>query len=212
MKRLIIMAAGGCGREVLQWALDINEKTPRWDFFGFLDYDEHMLDGKNSVAQIVGNDDSYEIQDNDEFICAVGNGSIRERIINKMEERGARFINLIHPTAIVARSAELGGGVVVYPYSLITADAYVGKGCIINMNCSIAHDVKMSDYCTISPNCDIAGMCTIGKHVFMGVGAHIIPSMTVEDDAYICAGSIVMTKVKAGAKVIGNPAKRIRGW
>lgn len=212
MKRLIIMAAGGCGREILQWALDMNEKVPRWDFFGFLDYDEHILDGKNSVAAIIGNDDNYEICDNDEFICAVGNGTLREKIINKMEGRGAKFINLIHPTAIIARSVKLGGGVVVYPYSLITADTTIGKGCMINMNCSVAHDVEMGEYCTISPNCNITGMCRIGKHVFMGTGVQIIPAMKVEDGAYICAGSVVMTRVKEGTKVIGNPAKRIRGW
>lgn len=212
MNRLIIMAASGCGREVLQWALDINEKTPRWDFFGFLDYDEHILDGKDCVAKVVGNDDNYEIKENDEFICAVGNSALREKIINRMEARGAKFINLVHPTAIVARSASLGGGVVVYPNTLITADAKIGKGCIINMNCSIAHDVNMGEYCTISPNCNITGMCTIGEHVFMGVGVQIIPAMKVENGAYICAGSVVMTKVNEGARIIGNPAKRIKGW
>lgn len=212
MKRLIIMAAGGCGREVLQWALDCNEKTPRWDFFGFLDYDKHILDGKNTVAKIIGNDEDYEIQENDEFVCAVGNGALREKIIDKMEKRGAHFIDLVHPTAVVARSAVLEGGVIVYPYSLITADTSVGKGCIINMNCSIAHDVKMGAYCNISPNCDISGMCTIGRNVFMGVGSHIIPSIKVGDNAFICAGSVVMTKVAAGAKMIGNPAKRVRAW
>ena len=212
MYRLIILAAGGCGREVLQWAMDINEKTHRWCFFGFLDYDEHMLEGKTAVAEIIGNDDNYEIQENDEFICAVGDGVLREKIINRMKARGAKFINLIHPTAIVARSATLGEGVVVYPYALITADTKIGNGCIINMNCSIGHDVDMGDYCTISPNCNITGKCIIGKHVFMGVGVQIIQSMKVENDAYICAGSVVMTKIKEGAKVIGNPAKRIRAW
>ena len=33
--------------------------------------------------------------------------------------------------------------------------------------------------------------------------------LTVGDDAYICAGSIVFSKVKAGTKVFGNPAKRM---
>jgi serine acetyltransferase len=30
----------------------------------------------------------------------------------------------------------------------------------------------------------------------------------IGDDAFICAGSIVYSNVKAGTKVFGNPAKR----
>lgn len=110
MKRLIILGAGGCGREVLQWALDMNEKMHRWDFMGFLEKDKGALDGKNSSAEIIGNDDDYEIHENDEFICTVGNSVLREKIINKMERRGAKFINLIHPTSIIAHSVKLGEG------------------------------------------------------------------------------------------------------
>ena len=37
MKNLIIVAAGGCGREVLQWAKDINRIENRWNIKGFID-------------------------------------------------------------------------------------------------------------------------------------------------------------------------------
>ena len=209
MKRLIIMGAGGCGREILQLALDINEKTPRWSFFGFLDYDIDALKGKESVAEIIGNDDNYDIQASDEFVCAVGNGSLRKKIMEKMEGRGAKFISLLHPAAIISRSAKLGEGVVIYPYSQITADTSIGKGCLINMNCTIGHDVTVGEFCTVSPGCNITGMCRIGSNVFMGVGTQIVPSVRIEDNAYLCAGSVVMMKVRAGQKVMGNPAKQV---
>ena len=212
MKQLIIMGAGGCGREVLQIALNINQLCNRWDNIAFLDYDEHILDNKKCSAKVIGNDDNYSIQENDEFVCAIGNSKIREKTMAKMEQKGAKFINLIHPTAVIADSAVLSTGIIVYPYSIITADTYIGKGCIINMNCTIAHDITIGDFSTISPSCDITGHCTIGKHVFMGVGARIIPSITIGDNAFIGAGSIVMTKVKADRKVLGNPAKVIQGW
>lgn len=212
MKQLIILGAGGCGREVLQIALNINQISDRWDKFAFLDYNEHILDNKNCIAKVIGNDDNYCIQENDEFVCAIGNSRIREKTMIKMEQKGAEFINLIHPTAVIADSAVLSTGIIVYPYSIITADTSVGKGCIINMNCTIAHDSTIGDFCTISPSCDITGSCTIGNHVFMGVGAHIIPSITIGDSAFICAGSTVMTKVKSDRKVLGNPAKVMQGW
>ena len=207
MKRLLIMGAGGCGREVLQWALDINTQEKRWDEFGFLDFDETILNGKKVSAPIIGNDDTYIIGSEDEFICAVGNGILRKKIINKMEKRGAKFITLIHPTAKVADSAFVGRGSILYPYSIISTDTVIGKGCLINMNTSIAHDVHIGEYCTISPNCHVTGACNIDNNVFMGVGVNIIPGIKVGENAFICAGSTVMTKVEPNTKVIGNPAK-----
>ncbi len=85
MRRLLIMGAGGCGCEVLQWAKDINAIEKKWDAFAFLDFDTEMLDGKNSDAKIIGNDDNYEIREDDDFICAVGSGSLRKKIIEHMK-------------------------------------------------------------------------------------------------------------------------------
>lgn len=50
----------------------------------------------------------------------------------------------------------------------------------------------------------------IGRHVWIGGGAIILPGVTVGDDAIIGAGSVVTRDVPAGAKVVGNPA-RARG-
>lgn len=212
MKHLVIIGARGCGREVLEWVRDINEIEHKWDGFSFLDYDEKALDGKRCDVKIIGNEDDYIIQKEDEFVCARGDGKIRKEIIEKMERRGATFVNIIHPTAIVGDSVKIEGAAILYPNCIISADVNIGKGCIVNMNSVIAHDVTLGEYCTLSNNCNISGGCNIGNNIFMGVNAHIIPYTTVEDNAYICAGSTVMTRVKANYKMMGNPAKRIKGW
>lgn len=46
VKDLIIVGAGGHGREVLEWILDINEVKPTWNVLGFIDDDEKKLDEK----------------------------------------------------------------------------------------------------------------------------------------------------------------------
>ncbi len=51
---------------------------------------------------------------------------------------------------------------------------------------------------------------TIGRHVWIGAGALILPGVTVGDEAIIGAGSVVTRDVPAGATVVGNPA-RVRG-
>lgn len=215
MKDLIIIGAGGCGREVLQWAKDINkehikkEGTPKWSIKGFIDDDLNALDGKRCDASVLAKVDDYEVSFDDEFVCCIGNSVIREKVITKMREKGAKFVSVVHPSAVVAESAILGESVIIYPFALVSDNANIGDGCIINMYSSVAHDSKLGIYCTISAHCDVTGMCTLGDHVFMGTTSNVVPGSRVGNNVYICAGSTVMTRVRDGVKVLGCPAKKI---
>ncbi len=207
MKNLIIIAAGGCGREVLQWAKDINKIEQRWDIKGFIDDNLNALGGLKCDVSVISKIDEYDIQPDDEFICCIGNSIVRKKIVDQMKSRGAVFTTIIHPNAVIAETCTIGEGTVIYPYALISDNAIIGDQCIINMYSSVAHDSELDEYCTISAHCDITGMCTLGKNVFMGTTSNMVPSSKIGDDAYICAGSTVMGRVRAGKKVLGNPAK-----
>ena len=52
---------------------------------------------------------------------------------------------------------------------------------------------------------------TIGKNVWIGGGAIVLPGVTIGDDAIVGAGSVVTRDVPAGATVVGNPAKVVNG-
>lgn len=210
MKNLVIIGAGGCGREVLQWAKDINEVENRWKLKGFLDDNLNVLDGKRCDLAILSAVDDYVVEQDDEFACCIGNSKIRKMVVEKLKAKGAFFATLIHPTAVVADSCTLGQGVIIYPYALISDNAVIGDGCIVNMHSSVAHDSVLGEYCTISAHCDVTGMCKFGNRVFMGSASHVVPSSKIGNDVYICAGSTVMARVRDGMKVLGNPAKIVK--
>ncbi len=48
---------------------------------------------------------------------------------------------------------------------------------------------------------------TVGRNVWIGGGAILLPGVTVGDDAVIGAGSVVTRDVAAGVTVAGNPAR-----
>lgn len=50
----------------------------------------------------------------------------------------------------------------------------------------------------------------IGRNVWIGGGALILPGVTIGDDAIIGAGSVVTRDVRAGATVAGNPSRERR--
>jgi maltose O-acetyltransferase len=103
----------------------------------------------------------------------------------------------------------------------------VGAGVFLNFNCVILDVVRVTigDKTQIGPNVQIltadhprdaaereAGLefgrpIHIGRNVWIGGGAIILPGVTVGDDAVIGAGSVVTRDVPAGATVVGNPAR-----
>ena len=210
MKNLVIVGAGGCGREVLQWAKDINKKEQRWNIKGFIDDDLNALDGKVCDVPVLSSINDYQIEEEDEFVCCIGNSKVRKEVVARLKMKGAHFGTLIHPNAIIADSSTLGEGVIIYPFAIISDNAVIGDGCIINMYSSVAHDSVLGEYCTISAHCDITGMCKLGACVFMGTTSNVVPGTKIGNDVYICAGSTVMGRVRKEMKVLGNPAKIVK--
>jgi len=51
---------------------------------------------------------------------------------------------------------------------------------------------------------------TIGRNVWIGRGAVLLPGVTIGDHAVVAAGAIVTKDVPAAAVVAGNPARVVR--
>ena len=103
----------------------------------------------------------------------------------------------------------------------------LGDGVFLNFNCVILDvvEVTIGDKTQIAPGVQIltadhprspevraSGLefgrpIHIGRNVWIGGGAILLPGVTIGDDALIGAGSVVTRDVPAGATVVGNPAR-----
>lgn len=210
MRRLIIVGAGGFGREVLVWAQDCQAQSKKWEIGGFLDDNHNALKVLNYDLPVIGSIKDYQPKEGDCFVMGIGNPTRRKlAIAESLMKRGAEFINLIHPTAGIGNNVTLGKGCVLCPNARITCDAKIGNFVTLNCQAGIGHDAIIGDGCTLSSYSVISGGGQLGKGVYLGVHSGILPKAKVGDFATIGAGSVVFKNVKPGTTVLGVPAKKI---
>ncbi|BCA53893.1 nodulation protein L [Nitrospira sp. KM1] len=123
----------------------------------------------------------------------------------------------------------IGQGVILRPpfFCDYGYNISLGTGIFANFGCvflDVAR-IDIGDDCQIGPNVQILTadhprdpalrrerlesgrpIC-IGRNVWIGGGAIILPGVTVGDDAIIGAGSVVTRDIAPGVTVMGNPAK-----
>lgn len=209
MKRLLIIGAGGFGREVLAWALDIPKEKRDWELAGFLDSNPFALKDYACPYPVIDDDLNFPLMPDDLVICAIGDPSIKLRVCNTLKKQGANFITLIHPSAIIGPRCTIGDGCVLCPGVVITTDATIGDFVTLNVYATVGHDASIGDGSTISGHCDVTGFAKVGKSVFLGTHAVILPGAVVGDNAVVGAGSVVLKKVAPNSTVMGVPAKKI---
>ncbi len=206
---IIIVGAGGFGREVYFWAKDSFSKD-QYRIKGFLDDNPRILDNYDMEVGIIGNLNSYEVKRQDRFVFAIAKTETKVRLITKLKKRGAKFISLIHPSVLIVPTAKIGEGVVICPNCIITTNVQIDNYVTINSGTIIGHDIIIQDYTSVMSQVEIGGNSKLGSKVFIGSCSMIIPGRKIGDNAFVGAGSVVIRNVEENTNVFGNPAKRIK--
>lgn len=173
----------------------------------------HSFSFDNGIPYKVINLEEFEPKPADSFV--IGSiGRSRMRIKNFFEANfpisTKQYLNLIHPSAVVADSVELGSGIHVGPLSVIAPFAQLDNHCTVNRNVSIGHHTILEDFACINPGVTVAGLCSIGKNTLIGAGSTIIDKIIVESNSIVGAGSLVTKNIGENVVAYGSPAKIIR--
>jgi len=206
---IVLVGAGGLGREVLNYVLEAIRPSPHMCVKGFLDDNPSALGPYRCEFPILGSILDYRIEARDRFVLAIGDCVKRAELIRKMEARGARFITIIHPTAYVAANATVGNGCIVGPFSAIGSDARVGDHVLLNWYSSLAHDTISLSFAVLSPYSTANGGAILEEGVFLGTHAVIHPMVRVGAWSKVASGSVVYRDVPPNRLVLGNPATAV---
>ncbi|HEX8985093.1 MAG TPA: sugar O-acetyltransferase [Bryobacteraceae bacterium] len=148
------------------------------------------------------------------------------RAYNSSSERSEQATNLLRELLgqIEAGSVIRAPFFCDYGYNIA-----IGRGVFLNFNCILLDvmPIRIGDGCQIGPGVQIYAAdhprdpgtrrrglengkpVTVGRNVWIGGGAILLPGITIGDDATVGAGSVVTRTVAAGTTVAGNPARQV---
>lgn len=205
---LVIVGAGGFGREVLELVRDINADHPTFNILGFLDDGElnpHVLE--RAGIPLLGPSDKIATLDAS-FVIAIGAGSARRRIdALARAKHHAAVATLVHPAATLGRDVLVGEGAIVAAGSRITTHVAIGRHAHVNVNCTVGHDVTIEDFATLFPGVHVAGGCVIEEGATLSMGSAILPGVRVGRGAVVGAGAVVVRDVPPDTTILGPVAR-----
>jgi sugar O-acyltransferase (sialic acid O-acetyltransferase NeuD family) len=206
---LIIVGAGGFGREMYHWARDCFA-AEQYRIKGFLSAKPTDLEGFEIKAPILGDPMQYIPQANDRFLFAIGLIDVKRRLIDALVSKGAQFERLVHPTAIVCNTAKLGAGVVICPFVTVSDSVRVDDFAMLNFYASCGHDAQVGAYSVLCPYATLNGFAVIEEEVFMGTHSTVTPSRRVGHHSKISANSLVSQNTQPHTLVFGVPGQHKR--
>ena len=209
MNHLIIIGAGGMGRSIYDMAQGCVGYGVDFDIKGFIDDNIHALDMYPNYPPLLSSISDYLPKDKDVFVCSIGSMQTKRMVCELLKEKSAKFLTLIHRTAVVGSNSIIGEGSVLAEYSLIGSDAVIGENSLIQCYAVIGHDCHIGDYVRIDTHCTCVGGITICDGATIHTSSVINHNVMVGKDATVGALSFVIRKVEAGTTVCGNPARKL---
>ena len=212
MEEIIIIGAGGFGREVKMLIDQINFRSKKFKLLGFID--ESINKGRIVNGIEVLGDISYleGITTKVNLALAIGNPILRKEIFDKIGKNNNLFFpTLIHPGVIIGDdNVNIGLGCIICAGCILTVNIKIENFVILNLATTVGHDSELMNFSSIMPSVNISGECKIEENVYVGTGAKIINKVNVGKNTIIGAGRVVTKSLPSNCTAVGIPAKVVK--
>lgn len=142
-------------------------------------------------------------------VCALST-THRKRFIDEAAAQGMPFATLVHPTARISRTAQIGEGAVISAGVIVAAHARIGRHVIVNRGALVGHHTTLGDYVTVGPGANIGGCCNVAEATYLGIGAIVLDKLDIGTHSIVGAGAVVTKPVADRVQVMGIPARVTR--
>lgn len=210
-ENIIVIGAGGFGRETLDVIEAINRVSPEWSVLGVVDDAPSELNlqrlAERGYAHLGALDDAAPLFSDARVVTAVGSPVVRARLVTKVDALGAQTATLIHPTAELGSRVTIGPGAVICSGVQVSTNVELGAYAHLNPGAIIGHDVRFDDFVSVNPGATVSGEVTVGTRVLIGAGSVILQGLTIGEGVTVGAAACVVSDVASGHTVVGVPAR-----
>lgn len=205
--RVVLIGAGEHGRVVAE---AIRSRPERLDLVGFVD----PAPCEETVSRLgiprLGAEDALVRHPGLRGVVgvgAVGVSKVRAEVVARLAPKLSGWAPVIHESAWVSPTAEIGEGTVVLAGAVVNTGARIGRHVIVNSGAIVEHDVELGDFVQLSPGAVIGGGTRIGSGSYIGLGARIRDHVKVGTEVLVAMGAVVVSDVPDRAGVRGVPAR-----
>ena len=219
--QLVIVGAGGFGREVHHVVEAMNAAGSDLELIGYVDdlatsddllarLGTSRLGGVDVLcATQVASDRDQAIGPDVGYVIAIGAGAVRRTLDERLTAAGRQALTLIHPMATVGGDNRTAEGCILTAGSRVTTNITLGRHTQLHVNSTIGHDSVLDDFVSVYPGATVSGNVHLGEGVTIGTGANVLPGVSIGVGALVGAGAVVTADVEPGVTVVGVPARPI---
>lgn len=211
MRTLVVVGAGGFGREVLDVVEAVNASgaEPAFELLGVLDDGPSQANLQRLAERDIpylGTLDEFTGHPAVSFVVGVAHPGHRRAIDERLTAAGHHAPILQHPAATVGSRTSLGPGSIVCAGARLTTHITLGRHVHVHVNATVGHDTTLADFTSVYPLAAVSGSCVLEDGATVGANATVIQGLTVGAGAFVGAGAVVVSDVAPGATVKGVPA------
>jgi len=211
MEKIVIIGAGGFGREVKTIIDALNMIENRFHFLGF--YDDGISKGTivNGFPVLGNLNDLNSVEEEIGVALGIGNPITKYEIIKMLTNSFLYFPTLVHPSVIISDdSVSIAEGGIICAGTILTCNIKIDRFVTLNLLCTVGHDTIIADYSSFMPSVNISGEVHIDEKVYIGTGAKIINQLTIGASTIVGAGAVVSKSLPPFCTAVGIPAKPIK--
>ncbi|SEM33837.1 acetyltransferase [Streptacidiphilus jiangxiensis] len=210
MKGLLIVGAGGFARETAQVARAANGPDA---VLGHLDDDPARQGTEVDGLPVLGGSELVHAYPEAPVVVCVGNPrdwAGRARLVRRLGLPEQRYGTVVHPSASVAESAEIGPGSVLLAQCALTASVRVGAHVAVMPQVVLTHDDVVGDFATLTSGVRLGGGVRVGEGAYVGAGALVREGVSVGAWSQLGMGALLLEDLPPGEVWIGSPARKLR--
>lgn len=150
-------------------------------------------------------------------VVAIGDNMVRLRVVDIVERSipGLPWAAIVHPSAIISPSVEIGPGCVIVAGAIVNCHTSLGRHVLINTGARLDHDNIFGDFASTGPGVSTGGDVHVGTFSHIGIGASVRHGIRIGSHCVIGGMAFVDRDVEDQLVCFGVPARpqrhRMRG-